>query len=236
MSIFTKGSTWEATRVSDLEKSRKVAWIFAGLFAFCFLAAAVSLATLAPFRRTIPYVVKQDGQTGNIEVLQSFDNRIVGNQELMNKYWARQYVQAREQYNWYLVGGDYDLIARLTDTQIFPEYADQFVGEKGLDKVFGNFTERRIKILSITPSPVNANQMVVRFERTTVSRGNSVEAPTIFVSNIAYKYAPKTFGAEADLIRNPVGYQVYAYRRDVETQSAAPASAPAASSAGGTTP
>lgn len=225
MNIFTKGSQWESSRVADLEKSRKIAWIFAGVFALGFVVAAVSLASLAPFRRTIPYIVKQDSQTGNVEVLQAFDNRSIGSQELLNKYWARAYVQAREQYNWYLVGGDYDSVARLTDPQVFGDYSTQFVGEKSLDKVFGDFTERKIKILSITPSVTNPSQMVVRFERTTISKGMMVEQPTLFVVNMAYRYIPKTFGPEADLIKNPVGYQVYSYRRDVELPSTTPAPA-----------
>ena len=140
MNIFTKGANWEASRVTDLEKSRKVAWLFAGVFAFCLLVAIVALAVLTPLRRTIPYVVKQDAQTGNLEVLQAFDNRVIGNQELINKYWARKYVIAREQYNWYLVGADYDTEYSLTDQPIVNEYGSQFVGEKGLDKVFGSFT------------------------------------------------------------------------------------------------
>lgn len=216
MSIFNKGANWEADRFANLEKSRKIAWFFAGLFAFCFVVAAISLATLAPLRRTVPYVVKQDSQTGNLEVLQAFDNRTIGNQELMNKYWARTYVTAREQYNWYLVGADYDKIASFTEPSIFGEYANQFAGENSLDKVFGDFTERRIKILSVVPSPTNPSIMVVRFERTTVSKGVAVEAPTVFVANLAFRYVPNTFGAESDLIRNPLGYQVYSYRRDVE--------------------
>ena len=110
---------------------------------------------------------------GNLEVLQSFDNRVIGNQEVLNKYWARRYVVSREQYNWWLVGSDYDNVVALTDPGIFAEYGSQFLGEKGLDKVFGDFTERRIKVLSIAPAPTNAQQMVVRFERTTVSKGTN---------------------------------------------------------------
>jgi len=223
MSIFNKGANWEAERYASLEKSRKIAWSFAGLFAVCFVVAAISLATLAPLRRTIPYVVKQDSQTGNLEVLQAFDNRTIGSQELMNKYWARTYVTAREQYNWYLIGADYDKVASFTEQSIFADYANQFSGDNSLDKVFGDFTERRIKILSVVPSPTNPNIMVVRFERTTVSKGVPVEAPTVFVANLAFRYIPNTFGAEADLMRNPVGYQVYSYRRDVELPGSAPA-------------
>lgn len=216
MSIFNKGANWEATRVSDLEKSRKLAWTFAGLMGFCLVVAVIALAMLTPLRRTVPYVVKQDAQTGNLEVLQSFDNRVIGNQEVLNKYWARRYVLSREQYNWWLVGADYDTVSALTDSSIFAEYGNQFLGEKGLDKVFGDFTERRIKVLSTAPSPTNAQQMVIRFERTTTSKGVVVEAPTVFVVNMTFRYNPNTYGSEAELIRNPMGFQVFSYRRDVE--------------------
>lgn len=221
MGFFNKGANWEATRVSDLEKSRKLAWMFAVLMGVCLVVAIVALAMLTPLRRTVPYLVKQDPQTGNVEVLQSFDNRVIGSQELLNKYWARRYVVSREQYNWWLVGSDYDAIAALTDPTVFKDYADQFLGEKGLDKVFGDFTERRIKVLSIAPSPTNPQQMVVRFERTTISKGAIVEAPTVFVVNMTFRYRPNTYASEAELIRNPMGFQIYSYRRDVEVPGTA---------------
>lgn len=221
MSIFTKGSNWEATRVSDLEKSRKLAWMFAGLMGICLVVAVVALAMLTPLRRTVPYLVKQDAQTGSVEVLQAFDNRAIGNQELLNKYWARRYVVSREQYNWWLVGADYDTVSAMTDPGIFKEYGDQFLGERGIDKVFGDFTDRRIKILSIAPSPTNPQQMVVRFERTTVSKGATVESPTVFVANMTFRYNPNAYASEAELIRNPMGFQVFSYRRDVEVPGTA---------------
>lgn len=233
MSIFNKGANWEATRASDLVKSRNLAWMFAGLMGLSLVVAVIALAMLTPLRRTVPYLVKQDAQTGNIEVLQAFDNRVIGNQEVLNKYWAQRYVLSREQYNWWLVGTDYDTVAALTDPVIFKEYGDQFVGDKGLDKLFGDFTERRIKILSVSPSPTNPQQMVVRFERTTVSKGNTVEAPTVFVANMTYRYNPNAYASEAELIRNPMGFQVFSYRRDVEVSGTVSPSAQAAGQGGG---
>lgn len=231
MPIFEKGSQWDADKIRELENGRKRDKHIIFALLFCLVAVSISLATLAPLRRTIPYLAMKDSQSGNIEILQPFDNLTIGNQELMDKYWARQYVQAREQYNWYLVGSDYEKIQRLTAPEIFPEYGNQFAGETGLDKVFSNFTERRIKVLAVTPSPTNPSQMEVRFERTTVSRGMVAETPTIFTANIVFRYVPKTFGAEADLIRNPLGYEVYAYRRDVEQTPTAVVAPPAAGSA-----
>lgn len=220
MSIFTSGANWEATRFADMADSRRLAWMFSALLGLCLVVAVIALAMLTPLRRTAPYIVKQDAQ-GNLEVLQAFDNRVIGSQELLNKYWTRRYVTAREQYNWWLVGSDYDIVASMTDQSIFAAYAEQFVGDKGLDKVFGDFTDRRIKILSIAPSPTNPQQMVVRFERTTMSKGVLVEPPTVFVANLTFRYNPNTYASEADLIRNPMGFQVYSYRTDVEVPGTA---------------
>ena len=85
MSIFTSGANWEALRVSDTERSRKLAWMFAALLGFCLVVVVITFATYVMTRRPVPYVIKQDAQTGNVEVLQSFDNRRVGKQELLDK-------------------------------------------------------------------------------------------------------------------------------------------------------
>jgi type IV secretion system protein VirB8 len=229
MDIFKKGANWEADRAADLAAGRKRDRFIITVLALCLLAAVLALVLIQPLRRTVPYLIQRDSQTGAVEVLQAFDNRVVGSQEALNIYWARRYVNSREQYNWYLIAQDYDTIASMTEKSIFKDYADQYLGDKGLDKVFGDFTERRINILGVTPSPTNPNQMVVRFERTTVSKGSIVEPPTIYVVNMTYRYVPNSWVTQAELTLNPVGYQVFAYRRDVEV----PASATPAKPQGG---
>lgn len=205
--------------ILNAQNSAKIAWRVASVAVLVAAGFGVALATLGPMRKTIPFLVKVESATGNLEVLQTFDNRLIGRQELMDKYWARRYVLAREQYNWWNVGADFDMISRLTDPKILPDYTAQFEGPKALDKQFGDFTERKIKILSIVPSPMVADQMVVRFQRQTVSKGQIVESPTQFVVYLNYRYTPKTTGAEVDLIANPMGYNVFSYSRDVEQTS-----------------
>jgi type IV secretion system protein VirB8 len=230
---FDRGRQWEADAQARLEANRRLAWRVAAGLGLLLGITSIALASLAPFRRTVPYLVKVDADN-NIEVLQTFDSRQIGRQELLDKYWATTYVRAREQYNWWLVGGDYDLVSRLTDAKIRPEYTQQFQGPQAMDKVFGEATERRIKILSVAPAPTVRDQMVVRFERTTIQKGTMVEAPTTFVVTMTYRYRPKTLAPEVELIRNPMGYEVYAYRRDAEVATASPpptlTAAPTASS------
>lgn len=219
---FDRGRQWDADTQARLEANRRLAWRVAAGLGLLLAITSIALASLAPFRRTVPYLVKVDADH-NVEVLQTFDNRQIGRQELLDKYWATAYVRAREQYNWWLVGGDYDLVTRLTEPKIRPDYAQQFQGPQAMDKVFGDSTERRIKVLSVAPAPTVRDQMIVRFERTTVQKGTLVEAPTTFVVTMTYRYRPKTLAPEVELIRNPMGYEVIAYRRDAEVGTATPA-------------
>jgi type IV secretion system protein VirB8 len=236
---FAKGTTWDDERSARLEKSSKLGWKVASGLGVLLAIMTVALASAFPLRRTVPYLVSVDSASGNVEVLQAFDNRKVGMTELQDKYWASKYVLAREQYNWWLVGPDYELVQRLSNPEVVQDYNAQFTGEKSLDKVFGQNTDRRVKILSVRPVPTSPNTMVVRWERTTVQKGAIVEQPTIFASTLAYRFVPKVTGAEIDLLQNPLGYEVYAYRRDVEQAGApivTPAVSPAAAPAVGPAP
>lgn len=224
MDIFKDGQRWDAQLLVEKEKSRKLAWRVAIGASVVATVAVVAAATLAHMRQVIPYLVKVDGNGQNVEVLQAFDNRQIPKSELIDAHWVERYVLAREQYNFWLVSADYLFVEGLSEPAVFGDYAAQFQGEKALDKVFGRETERRIKVLGVTASPTVQNQISVRFERTTVSKGILAEPPTIYVATVAYDYVPTVNGSQFELRRNPLGFRVTAYRRDAELAATAAAS------------
>ena len=217
--LLSKGQSWEDQDRERDKREIRIAWRVAGGLGLVAVALGIALAVLGPMRVVVPYLVHTDSN-GNVEVLQTFDNRQIGTQEVTDLYWANRYVLAREQYNWWLVGSDYDFVFRTTDESVRDEYSKLFQGLHAMDKEFGPDTERRIKIISVAPSPTLKNTMVVRFVRTTVTRGMVVEPPTPFIVNMSFKYKAKNSGPLIDLLQNPLGYDVYAYRRDPEIGAA----------------
>jgi type IV secretion system protein VirB8 len=221
MDIFKQGQNWEAQRVTEIERSRAVAWRVAIGASVVAAVAVVAAATLSHLRQVIPYIVKVDANGQNIEVLQAFDNQLIPKTELMDMHWVERYVTSREQYNYWLVSSDYLFVEGTSDPQAFADYSGQYQGEKALDKVFGRETERRIKVLGVTASPTIKNQITVRFERTTMSKSVLAEPPTIYVATVAYRYDPTFRGSQFEMRRNPMGFRVSAYRRDAELASTA---------------
>lgn len=223
--FYEKGRDWEADRQSRYERSERRAWRAAGGFALLAVAAVVGMASMAPFKRVVPYVFTVDKATGNVEIVSAADDRtVVGYQELLDKHWAQKYVIARESYSWKLLQSDYDTVLALSTDQVGREFAKQYEGSNARDKKYGASIEMRIKVLSVTLAQDDiGTKAVVRFEKTSKRTEADVpDPPQYFVSTMAFEYKPSMVGKEKDLIQNPLGYRVLSYRVDAEVATATP--------------
>ncbi len=217
--FFLDGQTWEADRQAQLIKSERRAWRVAGVATAVAVLAVAGMTLLAPLKRVVPYVFTVDHATGNVEVINALDDRTtIGYQELLDKHWAAKYVMARESYMYRLLQHDYDTVLALSADTVAREYASIFDGENARDKKLGSSTEMKVKILSVSLANDSVGpKAVVRFERTTkniASEGSGT--PQYFVATLAFTYMPSMTGKERDLIANPLGYKVVAYRVDAE--------------------
>jgi type IV secretion system protein VirB8 len=210
---------WEADRQSRMEKSERRAWLVAIVAVVVALIAVIGISMLAPFRQVVPYVFAMDKTTGNVEVVNAVDDRaVVGYQELLDKHWATQYVTAHESYLYRLLQVDYDDVLGLSSDDVGREYGKLFEGPNARDKKLGQKTEIDVKIVSVTLSRDSVGaKAVVRFSKSVRHTENdATDPPQYFIASMAYEYKPSMFGKEKDLIRNPMGYRVTAYRVDGE--------------------
>lgn len=215
---------WEQDRQYRLERSERRAWRVAGASLIVAIACALALASLAPFKTIVPYVISVDRATGNTEVMSTADVRGVSHQQLNDKHWAARYVVARESYLWKLLQHDYDTVLALSADEVGREYAKLYDGPQARDKKYGPNTDMRIEVLSVTLPPDEVGKAVVRFEkRVRRMESDNAEPPQTYVSTLAYEYKGSMLGKERQLIMNPLGYRVTAYRVDSETIEVKPA-------------
>lgn len=216
---YRQGQDWEADKTARLEKSEKRAWMVAGVSCALTVLAVAGLAMLAPFKMVVPYVFAVDKTTGNVEMVSAADDRtIVGYQELLDKHWAQKYIVARENYYYKLLQHDYDTVLALSANEVAQDYAALYSGTDARDKKYGASVEMDVKVLSVTlaQDPVGS-KAVVRFQKTARNvQAQRADPPTYWVATLSYEYQPSMFGKERDLIRNPLGYTVTAYRVDAE--------------------
>lgn len=224
--FLDEGNEWEADRIASKDKSERRAWLVAGAAIALALAAVIGIASLAPFKRVVPYVFAVDRATGNVELVSAADDRtVVGYQELLDKHWAQKYIIARESYNYRLLQTDYDTVLSLSSDEVARDYAKQYDGPNARDKKYGASIEMKVKVLSVTLARDDVGtKTVVRFEKTSKrTEAENADAPQYFVATMAYEYKPSMFGKEKELIQNPLGYKVTSWRVDSEI---APIAAP----------
>jgi type IV secretion system protein VirB8 len=175
---------------------------------------------MMPLKATVPLMVYVDKTTGNTEIVSALNERQVGYQDLNDKYWARKYVTARESYFYTLLQADYETVLALSNDDVGTVYDKGFAGENAKQVKLGTSIEEKVNVLSVVLPAGDPGKAVVRFEKTQ-RRVNTQDAgpPQTYVASLAFKYEPSMLGRERDLINNPLGFKVTAYRVDAEIAS-----------------
>lgn len=206
--------SWEADIRINMRRSEQRAWRIAIAALVCLMGCIVALVLLIPLKRTVPYVIAMDKLTGDLSVM-STGQSVVDNGLLMDKHWIQRFVLARESYRYPLLQLDYNTVRLLAAAEPWQQYDAMFQGKDALQTKYGN----KIRIdPSITSITVNEDRTAtVRLDTKTV-RPMSSEPPITrhLIATLRFAYDPAQKGKESDLIENPLGFSVVAYRVDQE--------------------
>lgn len=212
---------WGAERDARLRVERNAAWWVAGISALTAMSMGIAIAFMAPLKQSVPYLIEVNKLTGEAQVIDAVNRRSIDYDELNAKYWAAKYVTARESYFYTLLQTDYDSVFAMSTSDVASQYNKIFEGGNNKQAMLGASVEERVEILSITlekATPgVNLDRAVIRFKKTSrqVDRGLDTGSGQ-YVSTLSYRWVPNRTGKEVDLLRNPLGFEVVAYRVDEE--------------------
>lgn len=221
---MNKNVGWGAERDARLREERNAAWWVAGGALFSVIAMAVAIAIMMPLKQTIPYLIAVNQVTGEAQVIDAVNRRSINYDELNAKYWASKYVVARESYFYTLLQTDYDSVFAMSTPDVSGQYNKMFEGTGNKQRELGADVEERVDVLSITLDPgvagVNLDRAIVRFKKTSRNVLRGIDTGTgQYVVTLSYRWVPSRTGREVDLLKNPLGFEVVAYRRDEEFTS-----------------
>jgi type IV secretion system protein VirB8 len=215
---YLGGQSWDMELVTSAKKSERNAWLVAAVAICVAVPLAWRMGIVGPGEPAYPVVIAVDKSTGNMEVMETPNNRVISDyQPLIDMYWAKKYVIARESYYYTLLQQDYDTVLALSTDQIASEYAKQYEGDNSPEKKLAQRYEIRVQVMSVVLPPNEDNKVVVRYRkvvRQTATGGE--ESSQTLVASFAYTYTPSMRGKVGQLINNPLGFKVTSYRTDVE--------------------
>jgi len=84
---YRQAESWADDRQSAADRSRRSAWIAAGVAASIALIEAFALLALIPLKRDVPYTLLVDRQTGYVQALEPLEeSRITGDAALTRSF------------------------------------------------------------------------------------------------------------------------------------------------------
>lgn len=211
---FAEARSWDQDRLAAAQRSKRLAWTVAAAAGALALVSVGAVAALSPLKSVQPFVVRVDRATGAVDVVNGLKGADhLTYEEAVTKYWLGLYVRARESWLAPAAEANFRQVSIMSTTPEQNRWADFFrtTNPSSPQVVWGAQGEAQVEIRAVSfVSPSVAN---VRFHRTVAQGAQVVGSDWIATVAFTYTMAPM---AEADRLKNPLGFQVTSYRADPE--------------------
>ena len=212
---YAAAQSWADERVESERRSRKLAWIVAGVAGAIALVLALIVAMLFPLKTVQPYVVTVDRQSGAVEVATTVANGRLTQNEAVIQAQLANYVRVRETFDATDLAANYRRVQLFSSPDVRAAYIAGMAASNPASPLHtlsaGDTLSIRIKSVSL----IGPGSALVRYDADrTVAAGRGV-ASNAFVSAISFGFSDRPLRA-ADRFENPLGFQVTRYRRDAE--------------------
>jgi type IV secretion system protein VirB8 len=226
--ILKQSIDFESNVISQVKRSERRAWTVALCAMGVTVCLVMAIAYMLPLKEKVPYLVTVDLRRSTSTVTHLRDDVAytgIYASEALNRSYVAQFVQAREGYDWDTINEhEWEVVAAMSNESIRNLFVRQFDGSaQSPEKRWGRNAAIRVKVNSIVfhgldeegrRAPTGAT---VRFEkwRFDKSNGNS-EYLSSHVGTLNYEFKTHLKMNSNLRLRNPLGFQVTAYRVDDE--------------------
>lgn len=207
---------FERSKTEEMKRSRKMAWGIAIVsVTLCSISILAFLVTLLTRSEPEPTIIKVATDTGATTVLRSVRDASDKYDEVVNKYWLAIYVRAREGYDWYTIGDEFEAVKLMSEGDVATEYATKVQTRNSPLEVFKDKAKLVAKVSSVA---FVGDLAQVRFttEKQSTSGENPDGSPTQqWIATIAFRFK-SGLATEQQRLINPLGFKVLSYRVDPE--------------------
>ncbi|WP_025591923.1 virB8 family protein [Agrobacterium tumefaciens] len=218
VSYFQQGSVWELDLVKKERRSKNVAWFIALISSAALIVALLALAGLTPLKTFEPYLVLVDKNTGYIEIKTArntdYNALSLTERQAVTQANVVRFIRMREGYDPLMISENFGTAALLSTGDAARELQELYsaTNTKNPSKIYGKNKRVSVDVKSVTF--LNDSTAQARFSVT--ERSDTEQVTRHYVSVLRYRYtsAPST---NAWMFENPLGFQIYSYRRDQET-------------------
>ena len=212
---YASAESWSEDRVRAEYRSRRIAWIIAGVAALIALLEALALVALVPLKREVPYTLMVDRETGYVQALHPLDAEKLTADAALTRSFLVQYVIARESFAADTVQSNYRKVGLWSADTARDQYVSAMRSGNPASPLAALPRNGTVDVEVRSISSLNENTAFVRFTTTQNAAGGQQQLTQNWVATINFRYSNAEMSA-ADRLVNPLGFQVVRYRKDAE--------------------
>ena len=230
--ILKKSMDFESNVISMVKRSERRAWIVAMCAMGLTLCLAGGIAYMLPLKEKIPYLVTVDLKRSTSTVSHLRDNIAATGiyaSEALNRSHVARFVQAREGYDYDTINEyDWEYVASMSNDAVKNLFVKQFDNTNNSpEKKWGRNTAIRVQVTSVVLSGLDEERgaiptgATVRFEKWKFDKNTGKsEFMSSHVATMSFEYKTNLKMSDKLRLRNPLGFQVTAFRVDDEINTA----------------
>lgn len=225
-SYFREARSWANDRQERNDRSRRIAWIIAGVATTIAALEAIALAGLAPLKTVVPMTVLVDRQTGHVTKLDPSQPMELAVDSALARSMLAQYVTARESLDRSTISYEYRKVALWSGETARSSYLSLMNPGNPANPLARLPRQISVQAQIKSVSLLDDGQALVRYDLVQRNESSGESRPAPYVSVIRYRFRDRPL-TESDRFINPLGFEVIRYRRDPEAALAPAQSAPA---------
>ncbi|WP_066259956.1 virB8 family protein [Hydrogenophaga flava] len=219
---------FESNVISMVKRSERRAWTVAlGAMALTLLMGG-AIAYMLPLKEKVPYLVTVDLKRSTSTISPLRDNIAATGiyaSEALNRSHVARFVQAREGYDYDTINEyDWEYVASMSNDPVKNLFVKQFDGTNNSpEKKWGRNTAIRVQVTSVILNGLDEERgaiptgATVRFEKWKFDKGTGKsEFLSSHVATMSFEYKAHLKMSDKLRLRNPLGFQVTAFRVDDE--------------------
>jgi type IV secretion system protein VirB8 len=214
-----ESASWDADRRAQESRSRRSAWVVAGVAVFSACIAIGAVLVMLPLKRVEPYVIRVDNSTGVVDVVPVY----VGNgtaSEVLTRYLLTHYISTCERFNLAIAEEDYSECGAFHSPQRNQQWAAQWATgnpDSPLNK-FRDGTTVRVNVQSVSffaRASGSTDVAQIRFVKVTRAGGTGPELLTHWISTVHYAYGKPSSDLKTRQW-NPLGFRILEIQTEPE--------------------
>ena len=213
---YEAAGSWAEDRQEAIDRSRKTAWIVAGVALGLALLEAIALILLIPLKREVPYTLLVDRQTGFVEALKPLQQQSLTPDDALTSSFLVQYVIAREGFDAATLQDNYRKVGLWSAGSARDSYVQLMQPTNPLSPLATLPRAATLEVRIRSVSSLAVNRALIRFDTVRSDQGSSKTEIQNWAAIIDYRFNDASMSAQ-DRLDNPLGFQDTRNRKDPET-------------------